>query len=89
MFEDANIARISRTRGRVYINNAVWTTGIFDIIGRRKNTSDVFPCIKLVYFFDFANTNSSTATFFLKVTASQTEASCNVSMFFTSYDTSQ
>ena len=64
MLEDANIARIGRTRGKAYTSNAVWTTGIINIIGRRKYTSGVFPCIQLVYFFDFANTKTSTATSF-------------------------
>ena len=43
VFEEANIARIGRTRGRVYINKAIWTTAIIDIIGRRKYISDVVP----------------------------------------------
>ena len=64
VFEDANIARIGRTRGRVYISNAIWAIGIIDIIGRRKYISNVVPSIKLIYFFDFANTYKSIATSF-------------------------
>ena len=37
------MARIGRTRGRVYISNAIWTIGIINIIGRRKYISDVVP----------------------------------------------
>ena len=56
MFEDANIARIGRTRGRVYISNAVRTTGFIDIILLVRSLESS------LYFFDFANTNTSTAT---------------------------
>ena len=94
MFEDANIARIGRTSGRVYISKAVRASGIIDIVGRRKYTSDVFPCIKLVvYFFDSAVTKSSTATFLGKQLRLRNEAFCNLCMFFFKniciYDASQ
>ena len=66
VLEDANIARIGRTRGKAYTSNAVWTTGIINIIGKRKYTSGVFPCIQLLL---------------LKAAASQNEASCNFCTF--------
>ena len=88
VFEDANIARIGRTRGRVYISNAEWTTGIIDIIGRRKYTSDVFPSIKLVYFLDFGNMNNSTATSFKSNCVSE-RSFLQCFYVFTTSDTSQ
>ena len=81
MFEDANITRIDKTRGRVYINNVY---GRLDSSTLSVGGSILLVCslVSSWYFnfFEFANTNTSTATS-LKAATSLTKASCDNVMF--------
>ena len=81
MFEDANIARISRQEGGFILTTQC---GRLESSTLSVGGSILLMCFLVSSWCTFLTLRIQTVLqllFFLKVTASQTEASCNVSMF--------